>query len=168
MQAEDSVTIMAWKVSPHRNRGLQGFTSLSIPQLRLTRLHLTSSLAITAHGSLVQLPISQSATISARGSLISLPISQSVTITADRSFTRSSSFAAHRKGNKATCPPGCNVASSARHKNSQVPPLMSLIVNLSRRLIALSTRPHVHSSHRLHNHFFPPSVPLCTINKYSR
>ena len=116
--------LQLWKVSPHfkfRNRGLQGFTPLSIPQSQLIEV--------------------------SRNYGFSLPISQSVTVTADRSFTRSSSFAAHRKGNKATCPPGCNVASSARHKNSQVPPLMSLIVNL---LVDSSQCPLVHSSsHRI-------------------
>ena len=69
-------------------------------------------------------------------------------VTADGNSTWPPSSAAH------TCPWGCNIAFSARHKNPQVSSLMSLIITsftrqLTRRLV-----------HRLHNRFFPSLHPF--------
>ncbi len=120
-------------------------------QSRLGRFHLTSSPPITAHGSFVQLPILQSATISARGS-----------VNLSQSRLTEVSPVLHPR------PP------TARAMRLRVLLDATWLLQQGIRThrfplscLSSSPRPLVHSSHRLHNRFFPSSVPLCTINIYS-
>ena len=118
------------------------------------RIHLTSNPAITAHGSYVSLSISQFETITAHGSR---HLTFNLAICHNHGWRKFHPTSISGRPMRLRLISGATCLIQQGIRIHRFPPL----------ILSSSPRPLVYSSHRSHNRFFPPAVPLCITNIYS-